>query len=528
MPENAAFAASPTPSADSNRRLGWTVAAIAVCGYASFRFLAIEWAVNPQYGYGWGIPVLAMYLFLKRWPTRPDPQPFRKPSFLAAAAILLALPYLPLTVLLEANPDWRLLLWAASCSYVAALFMALAYASGRPWVRHFAAPLLFLLLATPWPSFLEQPLVQGLTHQISVATVECMRWFGYPAVVRGNIIQLANGDVGVNEACSGIRSFQTTFMLAIFFGELYRLAWVKRLILVAGGLAWSVLVNFSRTSFLTWLTASEGPEAQNRYHDPAGLIGLGVGLAGVYASATFLTRKASASAPAPAAVTRLPRLLPIKAVVITIAWLAAAEVAKEAWFRSRQPQLVATVDWTVQWPAATEGFKEEPLGEDVKAVLRSDSEESGVWKRADGSEWTMFFIQWEPGRMSAPLARGHTPEICLPATGFKQVGRSGNLVLNAGDLEIPFSSYTFLGSGHRWHVFFCIAEDGVARDPNMDLSEENYLRELAPKRRLLAAWQGKRHYGQQVFEIAMRGYASEDEARRALQSALPSLIKRKG
>ena len=39
------------------------------------------------------------------------------------------------------------------------------------------------------------------------------------AIQRGNLIELSTGVLGVDEACSGIRSFQSTLMAALFLDE---------------------------------------------------------------------------------------------------------------------------------------------------------------------------------------------------------------------------------------------------------------------------------------------------------------------
>ena len=59
--------------------------------------------------------------------------------------------------------------------------------------------------------------------------------------------------MGVDGACSGIRSTQAVFMLALFFGELHRLCVRGRLGLLVSGLAIALLLNIVRTSILVTL-----------------------------------------------------------------------------------------------------------------------------------------------------------------------------------------------------------------------------------------------------------------------------------
>src|ERR1700755_2272836 len=55
-----------------------------------------EWSLNPQYGYGWAVPFLALYLFRSRWLNRPAPTPPRHAFAAIALAITAALALLPI------------------------------------------------------------------------------------------------------------------------------------------------------------------------------------------------------------------------------------------------------------------------------------------------------------------------------------------------------------------------------------------------------------------------------------------------
>lgn len=95
-------------------------------------------------------------------------------------------------------------------------------------------------MAVPWPSVLEDPLIQGLTRADAGATAELIGWFGVPAMAHGNVIEVATGQVGIEDACSGIRSFQATLMIALFLGEFYSLCAWRRVIFVVAGFALSM------------------------------------------------------------------------------------------------------------------------------------------------------------------------------------------------------------------------------------------------------------------------------------------------
>src|SRR6185369_2405787 len=195
-------------------------------------------------------------------------------------------------VLHEANPIWRLTSWALALEVIALTLLALKMGDGR-WkmvgrpaeagtpnsqlptsnfqLRALAFPVLFFLVAVPWPSGLEDGLVQFLTRLNTNCTVEVLGVFGIPALQRGNVIEISSGLVGIDEACSGIRSFQASLMIALFLGEVYRLDALRRVLFCVIGFGLSFLFNVGRTFLLTWVAAREGLGAMAKWHDPAGV-----------------------------------------------------------------------------------------------------------------------------------------------------------------------------------------------------------------------------------------------------------------
>ena len=138
-------------------------------------------------------------------------------------------------------------------------------------VSDFLFPVCFFLVAVPWPSLVEQPLIQGLTRLDTSITTELLGWFGIAAMPHGNVIELATGVVGIDEACSGIRSFQATLMISLFLGELYQLSVLGRSALCFAGFALSFLFNLARMSLVVWVAARKGQAAFASWHDPAGV-----------------------------------------------------------------------------------------------------------------------------------------------------------------------------------------------------------------------------------------------------------------
>src|SRR5207244_441830 len=84
------------------------------------------------------------------------------------------------------------------------------------------------------------------------------------------LVEIATGVLGVEEACSGIRSLQATFMASIFLGEWYRLRVGARLVLVGIGILAAFLSNVVRTIALSISAVRSGQSAVDALHDTAG------------------------------------------------------------------------------------------------------------------------------------------------------------------------------------------------------------------------------------------------------------------
>jgi exosortase len=261
------------------------------------RQLSSEWSVNEQYSYGWFVPFFAAFLFWLRWEDREESRKeeveSRKRNRLIAGAIAVTalLILFPVRLFEVANPDWRPLDWIHTAAVATLTLLLIRTAGGNAWLRHFAFPVCFFFVAVPWMTPIEEPIVQGLMRTVAAAASETITLFGIPAQLEGNLIRVQTGLVGVNEACSGVRSLQTSFMIGLLFGELKRLSLAKRGLLVLGALAIAILANLARAFFLVWVAATQGIPAIDRWHDLAGYTIVGVVFLGSLGLAAFLGRR---------------------------------------------------------------------------------------------------------------------------------------------------------------------------------------------------------------------------------------------
>ncbi len=478
-----------------------------------------EWSVNPQYQYGYLVPLGGAYLLMLRWADRPAPETFscsrRRRAWLVVT--LVALAFLPARVLFEANADWRLLAWAQALAALWASWELLGCWGGRTWQRHALPPLLFLLFAVPWPRKVETVLVDQLTGAVTQATVDTLNFLGMHAERLGNAVRHADGLVQVEEACSGMRSFQSTLMVAFFLGELLRLRTLSRALLIGLAAGAALFFNYGRTVVLTLVHMKEGPERMEQWHDPAGYTVYVLSFVFLCAVAWVLKRlqpdqglrHGAASGAAPM------HPLGIWAVGVPLALSVASLPGAHLWYALRKPEKRA-LQWEVQFECLTPPPQAREIPARIRDSLFFDRGELYTWSDpVRGCSTLSYYFIWNDAR-AAQLGGVHKPELCLPATGWKMTKDGGTHLWRSGPLEIVFNAYTFANAERSIHVFY--GQWDPAGYP-YHLKQGRYHSD-----RLWDAWVGDRKEGKRKLEIVIAGTPSLDAATAELDALLNRVI----
>lgn len=513
----------PDASTAGGPALAWlpVLALLAVLWLLIFNQQRLEWSVNVVYAYGWAVPAMAVFLWRERWRTRPAssrPSPRFAWGLLAAAGVVLAA-YLPVRVVQEANPDWVKINWSLAAIGLAVTWLALAYSAGVRAAWHCTFPLLFALTALPWPVWMDTWLLQSLMRGNAAICAEVLTWLGTPAIAEGNLIQIADRWVNVEEACSGIRSLQTAFMMSLFLGELHRLPLVRRLGLVAASFAVAFVVNLVRTLLLTRLTLEVG--VAERWHDPIGVVAMVICLVALWGLSEWFRPRGVLATP-PAVVGPSPeRVWWSRGYALAgLAWLIAAEAMTAGWYSYHENRLPPAIAWQVEWPETAPGFARGEFAERTLALLKFNQGETASWQAEGVYPWQMYALHWAPGRVSKFLSSAHYPTVCLPATGLTLVRELGGWVAVANGVRLPFSTYLFEQGGREVYVFHAIVEDRPLR-----VGDAVDYRQVGTNERLASVWRGERNLGQHVVGIALLGAASADEARALVARSLQSVIR---
>jgi exosortase len=493
--------------------------ALGACWLFFFNEIRGEWQINPQYSYGYVVPLLGAALLWRRWPDRPAAVAGNS-SLVPVAVIGLLLMQLPFSLVIEANPEWRLLYWVNGFQVVGLSLALLYHWGGGAWIRHFGPALVFMLVAVPWPMEWEQGVIQGLMRLVAGMTVVVTNSLNIPAIQHGNLIEVGAGWVGIDEACSGVRSLQSALMLSLFLGEMYRFSPFRRLTLLVGSLVFVLLANLTRTTLLVWTAANHGLHQMEAWHDTVGNVIMLIVLPCLMGMAYLMNlKKASIIARPDHARDGFPPM-PRWVGLSVLGWLLLVQLATEGWYRYHEASLIPNTPWSLVWPVQDEQFHKTSIPENSLAILRCSDSQAAAWQDEAGNDWSAFLLRWNPGKNSEQLAKGHRPDICFPAAGAQLVGDFGRVTMDPNGVAMTFRHQSFESGNRLLHVFYCLWSDRISAH------EEATAEDGSQASRIRAALAGKRNLGQQVLEIVIQGPDSAEEAVNLLKLQLPQLIKR--
>jgi exosortase len=478
----------PTPSLASDLRAlpaagkGGLIA-LAVGLVALTLHLWPHWRSNPDLSHGYFMPLLFLLLLLE---SRRGTPRYLRPSRLTAAGLGATLGgglfALALAGLYAAAVDWSHPLVSVMLSLAYSLFfLAAVLVFSRDSLRLvgcnwpvLAAAILWLL-ATPIPPGTYLRLTLTLQLWVSEGVLRVLHLLGIAAVRHGNIIDLARATVGVEEACSGVRSLISCVFAGVFFSAtLVRLPWARALII---GLAvpLALLMNFLRSLGLT-LLANSGVDIAGSWHDFTGFAVLAVtaGLLGGFAVLLDRGRGSPDAAPASdrnrdaAAGPAWALLTGLTAAIVLLGFF--------VWNTrpsNRTPDAVPNL--LALLPESPAGWKVRTtdLYEFRGALQTEFLAQRGYLREADDGtpiEVVIYAAYWRAGQAPVSLVASHTPDACWPGAGWEVLPVAAPRArLPIGTRLLPDAEQRrFQSRGQPHHVWFWHLHDGrpiAYRDP---------------------------------------------------------------
>jgi hypothetical protein len=211
---------------------------------------------------------------------------------------------------------------------------------------------------------------------------------------------------------------------------------------------------------------------------------------------------------------------PMWFVVAGAVWLAGSELFTNFWYSYHEKQLPPPAQWHVAFPKDAPNFRQSEFAERTLALLKFNRGGTADWTADAGYPFQMYYLDWDPGRVSKFLSSSHYPTVCMPATGLKLVSEMGVWDCKLGELQVPFATYIFDERGRDVYVFHAIIEDRPLRP-----GEHFSYRQVTSGERLDSVMRGERNLGQHVIGIALRGAASPNDAREIVVRVLQNVIR---
>lgn len=251
------------------------------------------WLNNEDYSFGFLVPFFVAYVLVNRWPLirsylfcGVEPEKGQAPSYtpgivtssvewLAALVFLgsLALFGVGMLIRMATGPEHFASL-AVSLSFTGMVLSTVFIfgketVDGQPMslrarlslVLLFVFPALIWILSAPMLPVLDNKLRVFLMNKVTVVVFGTFDFLGYELERQGNILILPEGSVGVEEACSGIRSLTGCLFVGSFLGAVFMRPFWKKALMIFLSMCFAVLMNLIRSIFLTLWSYHYGPTA---------------------------------------------------------------------------------------------------------------------------------------------------------------------------------------------------------------------------------------------------------------------------
>lgn len=232
-------------------------------GYYSIWYgLVHTWATNPQSSHGFLVLPFAGYLLWHRRALLPTDS--IKPSWWALPVLACAA-----TMRLVGSRYYIGTLEQYSIfPVVAGIVLATVGWTGLRWAWPSIAFLFFMI---PLHGRISGILTEPLQRIATLASTFLIQTVGIPAVATGNVIHLTEVDVGVIDACNGLRMMMTFFAITTAVAVISDRPWWQKLLIAVSAIPIALGCNIARIAVTCILHETVGHKlAELVFHDLAG------------------------------------------------------------------------------------------------------------------------------------------------------------------------------------------------------------------------------------------------------------------
>ena len=515
--------------------------------------LSTTWNTNEQYAHGFLVPFLCFYLLLKSEPLIRNQESKKsllqgKTWYLIGIPLLLSL--IPLWTIRGANSDWRLLNFVLFG--IVFLLTVIPFYDQGGWsrIKNLLFPLLFFTVAIPWPLATDLQLTQWFQERVSSIIVDILLLLEHEASLQGTVIDVGIfGQVGIDQACSGINGLQSSIVVTLFFGAYYRFRWMNRVVLILSGAMIAIGFNLLRAFSLSYIKVkgkghlledalfSIGGWDMPSLHDLAGwietaLIFLFIYLLARSARGGLFLRMLSNE---PNNWSNLKSSPPLAYSLLTISTVITSVTYANYHFESRESNLENLPKLSLNIADDSLLVEEKIISNQIAAQLHFESAQSIQWQERlrtrfnptnqtrlinpNQEYWQAFEATWESGGACTAILSTHSPDSCLPLTGLTQInpplGQAPSIItVQVENREISFEVYEFTKNRKKLYVFRCFWPRMQAIGQANQFPKGGYSLEG----RIQSTLEGRRNVGGTMLALALANVESPQTALAKLQA----------
>lgn len=424
---------------------------LGLSAYISLVEMVHFWDTREEYGYGYMIPAITLFLIWQRKD---------KLEYLQFTGSWIGILVLAGGVLITLVGQLSTLHSITQYGFVIAVIGGVYALLGRAAFRIIFVPLLLLFLMAPLPGFVFNNLssqLQLISSEIGVAVI---RLFGISVFLEGNVIDLGVYKLQVVEACSGLRYLFPLLALAIIASYFYQAAVWKRVLLILSSIPITVLMNSFRIGVIGVLVEYYGIEqAEGFLHDFEGWIVFMACVALLIVEIWLLSLVGKDRRPfrevfgmefpepTPAGAVVSTRMVPVQGWVALVLAAVAAVGAQAVGGRVEEIPQRAGFE---SFPLTLDGWRghTERLDTIVLDELKLD-DYIMVDYGNDSAEAVNFYVAYYGSQRSG--ASAHSPRSCLPGGGWRI---ESHTKVNIEPGGIPVNRFVIRKGEYRQLVYY--------------------------------------------------------------------------
>lgn len=211
--------------------------------------LVWRWWNEPDYLYGFLVPAFSVWVL---WYRRED---F---SGIVLKGSWWGLSLLALCAVMRWASVYFFFILLDPLSIVPCLAGLVLLVGGWQALRWAGPPIAFLVFMVPLPGFVAGLLSHPLQRIGTIVSCYILQTVGIPAIAQGNVIRLTETQLGVVEACSGLRMMMLFFAVCVGAAMVMRTGVLEKIIVVLSAPAIAVLANVIRITTTAILSETLG------------------------------------------------------------------------------------------------------------------------------------------------------------------------------------------------------------------------------------------------------------------------------